>query len=117
MQRHIMKHAVHTLRFHGVDKLGSVIKVSKQEVIHVRIMLATAWNHGATNTTGLLQRLECSVVAFPYREASGGKLSASSICAHKNAAMISPGRYDEPIFNQVYLSTWSRKNLLRLVPF
>jgi hypothetical protein len=31
--------------------------------------------------------------------------------------MISPGRYDEPISTHVYLSTWPRKNLLRLVTF
>ena len=43
--------------------------------------------------------------------------SASSICAHRNAATISPGRYDEPRSTQVYLSTWPRKNWLRLVPF
>ena len=31
--------------------------------------------------------------------------------------MISPGRYDEPMSTQVYLSTWPRKNWLRFVPF
>ncbi|MGC4037790.1 MAG: hypothetical protein QM764_17640 [Chitinophagaceae bacterium] len=43
--------------------------------------------------------------------------SASSICAARNAARISLGRYDEPMSTHVYLSTWPRKNCERLVPF
>jgi len=43
--------------------------------------------------------------------------SASSSCAARKAAMISPGKYDEPTSTHVYLSTCPRKNWLRLVPF
>ncbi|MNC50496.1 hypothetical protein D3C75_997400 [compost metagenome] len=43
--------------------------------------------------------------------------SAASICAARKAAVISPGRNEEPTSTQVYLSTWPRKKRLRFVPF
>ena len=43
--------------------------------------------------------------------------AACSSCAHRNAALISLGKYEEPRSIQVYWSTRPRANWVLLVPF
>ena len=40
-----------------------------------------------------------------------------SICAQRNAAIISEGRKELPVSTQLYLSISPRKNFARFVPF
>ena len=111
VQRHVVKHGVDALRIQiarsARPPAGPVAEsAGRRDARCARTTPVRPASHAE-----LRQRHAGLGVATPRARRAAVIRSASSSCAHRNAAISSPGRNDEPTSTQVYLSTCAAEEL------
>ena len=118
VQRHVVEDRHRSRARSASGSRGARLEVGQQQVVHVRVVLAIRRARPAAAAAPPPRRRRTPRGSGPRARSRRAVISrACSSCAHRNAAMISLGRNEEPRSTQVYLSTSPRKNALRLVPF